>query len=78
MFRCLGLFFSARQRRTLGTNSETPEYVNEYLQGYRSPSRAYPKSYFQALRTVKFAKFLTAHDPEMAVEIGVAKREEVK
>lgn len=50
---------------------DTPEWVEEYLSGYRSPSRAYPHSYAKPLLTKKFAKVLAEKDPQLAEEIGV-------
>ena len=53
---------------------DTPDWVREYLNDYRSPSRQWPNSYATALLTCKFAKILTEKDPEMAVICGVATR----
>lgn len=53
---------------------DAPEYLTRYLRGYRSPSRNWPKSYFRALQTAKFAAYLTAEDPKLAIELGVAER----
>lgn len=52
--------------------NDSPEYVHEYLSEYRSPSRAYPKSYAGALLTIKFAKKLCELDPALAIALGVA------
>ena len=56
----------------------TKPVVIDYLQagGYRRPSRAYPMSYFTALLTAKFAKYLIENDPELAKRCGL-KAEEV-
>ncbi len=56
-------------------SSATPEFVKQYLSNYRYPSRAFPLSYFRALLTEKFAKYLCNESPEMAVRLGVAKYE---
>jgi hypothetical protein len=51
----------------------TKPVVIDYLQagGYRRPSRAYPMSYFTALLTAKFAKYLVENDPESAKSCGL-------
>ena len=49
----------------------TPDWVREYLDNYRSPSRAWPNSYASALLTVKFAKLLAEKDTELAKRVGL-------
>jgi len=53
---------------------DSPEYVRDYLDGYRGPSRAYPKSYATALLTAKFAKKLCEFDPDLAVRLKIGRR----
>lgn len=54
-------------------SKETPESVYNYIiDNFRSPSRAWPNSYATACLTQKFAKWLTANEPELAVKCGVA------
>lgn len=67
----LGMERDSADRWYPGT--DTPEWVSDYLTEFRSPSRAHPKSYAQALLTQKFAKLLAEKDPELAVALGVAK-----
>lgn len=51
--------------------SNSPAFVSEYLENYRTPSRAWPLSYATALLTIKFAKLLCTFDPELAIRLGV-------
>lgn len=53
-------------------SDRTPDYVVEFLKGYRSPSRAFPFSYAKPLLTQKFAKYLCIHDSDLAIRLGVA------
>ena len=53
-------------------SESTPQSVQDYLSGYRAPSRAYPRSYATPLLTAKFAKYLTEHEPALAIKLGVA------
>jgi hypothetical protein len=53
-------------------SDETPEWVQEYLEDVRSPSRAWPLSYAKAMLTQKFAKLVVEKDQELAVELGIA------
>jgi hypothetical protein len=59
-------------------NGITDPVAVKYLQegGFRRPSRAHPMSYFRALLTTKFAKYLIENDPELAKRCGL-KVEEV-
>lgn len=51
---------------------DTPDYVHEFLEGYRTPSRHWPHSYAKAMLSQKFAKLVVQKDPELAVKLGVA------
>ncbi len=51
---------------------ETPDYVHEFLEDYRTPSRHWPYSYAKAMLTQKFAKLVIEKDPELAIKLGVA------
>jgi hypothetical protein len=53
--------------------SSTPEWVEEYLKEYRSPSRSWPNSYAAAMLSQKFAKLLCHEDPRLAIKLEVAK-----
>ena len=52
-------------------STRTPDWVREYLDNYRSPSRTWPNSYASALLTVKFAKLLAEKDTELAKRVGL-------
>lgn len=39
--------------------------------GYRTPSRAWPKSHATPLLTAKFAKYLVANDQALAAQCGL-------
>lgn len=42
------------------------ERIAEYFRFLRAPSRAYPHSYSKAAQTLKFARWLVEHRPEIA------------
>jgi hypothetical protein len=50
----------------------TPEYVKEFLQSHREPSRRWPNSYALPLLTQKFAKCVVKNDPELAIKLKIA------
>ena len=56
-------------------SAKTPTWVAEYLEGYRTPSRAWPNSYATALMSQKFAKLLVEKAPALAVALNVAEGE---
>lgn len=66
----LGLEKDSGGRWYAGSNS--PEWVQEYCEQFRTPSRAWPHSHSKPLLTQKFAKLLCEKDPELAVKLGVA------
>ena len=70
LWRALGMVKDSASRWT--SSPGTPDYVREYIKGYRTPSRAHPNSYATALMSQKFAKHLTEKDPVLAVTLGVA------
>ena len=47
----------------------TPDSIKDYLSKYRSPSRAWPQSYAKPLLTMKFAKWLREHEPDLYEKI---------
>lgn len=51
---------------------ESPAWIREYCEQFRTPSRAYPHSHSKPLLTQKFARLLCEKDPELAVKLGVA------
>lgn len=51
---------------------DTPEYVCDYLENYRTPSRAWPHSYAVAMLTQKFAKLVVINDPNLAIKLKIA------
>ncbi len=50
----------------------TQEYVREFLDGIRTPSRSWPNSYASAMLRQKFAKLVVEHEPVLAIELGIA------
>lgn len=78
VWQVLGLVKDHSSKRWDYERGVTHPLVIKYLEegGYRRPSRAWPMSYFTALLTTKFAKYLIENDSELAKRCGL-KVEEV-
>ncbi len=78
IWQVLGLVKDHGSGRWDYQNGVTHPLVIKYLEegDYRRPSRAWPMSYFTALLSNKFAKYLVENDPELAKRCGL-KVEEV-
>lgn len=55
------------------TTNNTQVYVVEYLDNYRSPSRAWPNSYAVAMLSQKFAKLVIINEPDLAIKLNIGK-----
>ena len=53
-------------------SESTQDYVKEFLDYVRSPSRSWPNSYASAMLRQKFAKLVVEHEPELAIKLGIA------
>lgn len=50
----------------------TQDYVRAFLDTIRTPSRSWPNSYASAMLRQKFAKLVVEHEPDLAIELGIA------